>query len=128
LVVSEKEKRMGTFNKTGSWQSPLDAELVHDRIVSLIEARGGKVQTAPRGAVTGTLGSKLALRMGGAALTKDSHLPVKIEVRISPQEEGCSVSAAAEDNAGFGVKAGLRGKYERSFSALLDYLHRGTTS
>ena len=64
------------------------------------------------GTIVATSGSKLAIRLLGAYLMPKAWMPVKTTVEFAPSGSGCQVTVTCADNFGFGLRTGMRGRYE----------------
>jgi hypothetical protein len=58
-------------------------------------------------------GSQIKLRLIGGAFVAPSSLPVRTVVDARPTATGSELTVTATDSVGFGLKTGMKKKYER---------------
>ena len=80
---------------------------------------GGKVTENTPGTLVATSGSKLAIRLLGAYLIPAAWMPIKTAVEFTESGGGCQANVTCTDNFGFGIRAGIRGRYQRALEAKL---------
>lgn len=84
------------------------------------EHLGGKVRTNTPGTLMARSGSQLAIRLLGAYLMPKAWMPAKTAVEFSPSGSGCQVVVTCTDDFGFGIRTGMRGRYEGLLQAKVD--------
>ena len=86
--------------------SPAEAQ---DRLVAHF---GPKVRRNEPGMVMVGSGSQFVIRMLGAYLMPRRWMPTKIIVSFTASGTGCNAAVTCADDFGFGLRAGMRGRYQ----------------
>lgn len=73
---------------------------------------GSKVVANTPGTLVATSGSKVAIRLLGAYLMPKAWMPTKTTVEFAPSGRGCQATVACSDNFGFGIRTGMRRRYQ----------------
>ena len=73
---------------------------------------GSAVKENTPGTLVATSGSKLAIRLLGAYLMPKAWMPAKTRVVFTESGSGCQAEVTCTDNFGFGIRTGMRGRYE----------------
>jgi hypothetical protein len=73
---------------------------------------GGKVRRNEPGMLMARTGSQAAIRLLGAYLMPRRWMPTKIIVTFAPSGSGCTADVTCSDDFGFGLRTGMRGRYE----------------
>src|SRR5581483_7643585 len=72
-------------------------------------------------------GSQTKMRLLGGAFIAASSLPTRTAVSITPGGTGSTVEVTARDAVGFGLKTGMKRKYEEWIASIVDGLHAALT-
>jgi hypothetical protein len=72
-------------------------------------------------------GSQAKMRLLGGAFIAASSLPTRTIVTIDAATGGSRVGVTAQDAVGFGLKTGMRGKYERWVASIVDGIRAALT-
>lgn len=81
---------------------------------------GAKVKTDTPGTLVARSGSQLAIRLLGAYLMPKALMPAKTAVEFTPAGGGCQVTVTCTDDFGFGIRTGMRGRYEGLLQTKVD--------
>ena len=103
---------MASIPHTEQFNTVVSLDEASQRFSAYHSSKGGKVMTTPDGALEGTTGSKVGVRILGAFLVSRSWWPLKTTVRFTQADDGTSVEMTVADNFGFGFRTGLKAKYE----------------
>jgi hypothetical protein len=85
---------------------------------------GSRVVENAAGTLVATSGSKIAIRLLGAYLMPKEWMPTKTTVEFAPSGRGCQATVACSDNFGFGIRTGMRRRYEGLLRAKLEEVRR----
>lgn len=85
---------------------------------------GSMVTESTPGTLVATSGSRLAIRLLGAYLMPRGWMPAKTTVEFAPSGRGCRATVTCSDNFGFGIRAGMRRRYEALLQTKLDEVRR----
>lgn len=89
-------------------------EAVLARAVECFQHLGARPMAAPAGSVAAATGSQLRMRLLGGAFISPRHLPLTMAVEARPAPDGTTaVTITVSDAVGFGLKTGMKGRYER---------------
>ncbi|MDH3731569.1 MAG: hypothetical protein OES13_10700 [Acidimicrobiia bacterium] len=73
---------------------------------------GSTVRTDTAGKLMARSGSQLAIRLLGAYLMPKAWMPVRTTVEFVAAGTGCAATVTCADDFGFGLRTGMRGRYE----------------
>lgn len=96
-------------------------ERAREAVQQAMVARKGKIQPGVA-VLTAKFGSQLMLRLIGGWLMPISAFPVKADATFTPVDGGTAVTINVADSMGVGIKAGMKGKYERAVEGHADAL------
>lgn len=99
--------------------APVGAAAAHVR--AALTAQGGTPADDPTG-ISAKYGSQVLLRLIGGWFIPASKFPMKATASLVPTATGTDVVLDVSDAMGVGVKAGIKGKYERGVTELADAL------
>ncbi len=103
--------------------SELPADTVIRQLVAKLTSRKhATIERVDNNSIEGHLGSKTALRLKGGWIASTADFPVVVAVALQPFNGGSEVSITVADDLGFGLKWGIRKKYERAASEVADAL------
>jgi hypothetical protein len=93
---------------------------VRDRVLDWFRPYSHRVlvDTAERLEVAS--GSQAKMRIIGGAFIAASSLPTRTIVTIEPRAGGADVMVHAQDAVGFGLKTGMKHKYENWVASIVD--------
>jgi hypothetical protein len=100
---------------------PAAADVAAAQVQAALAAAGGTPATDPTG-ISAKFGSQVLLRLVGGWFIPASKFPMKATASLVPTTGGTEVVLHVADAMGIGVKAGIRGKYERGVGELADSL------
>ncbi|MGZ4691686.1 MAG: hypothetical protein ACXVKA_02695 [Acidimicrobiia bacterium] len=104
---------MAPIGHTASYTTGLTPEQVRERTLGWFARVSYKLTVdAPDRLVIET-GSQAKMRLLGGAFIAASSLPARTIVTMAPSAAGTDVTLSADDAVGFGLKTGMKGKYEK---------------
>jgi hypothetical protein len=98
--------------------SPAEAQ---ERLAAHFASR---IVTNTPGTLVATSGSKVAIRLLGAYLMPKAWMPAKTTVGFAPSGRGCQVTVTCTDNFGFGIRAGMRRRYQGLLQTKLEEIRQ----
>lgn len=111
----------GTISTTRQITLASTPDRARELMQQAMVARKGKIQT-DEAVLTAKFGSQLMLRLIGGWLIPVSAFPVKADATFAPVDGGTAVTINVADSMGVGMKAGMKGKYEKSVNGHADAL------
>jgi len=91
--------------------SPADARA---RLLAAFAARNAKMARVADNYLEGRTGSQAALRLKGGWVAKLNDFPVVAAVDFTPTGSGTVVRLTVSDDLGFGLKTGMKKKYDQA--------------
>jgi hypothetical protein len=116
----------GTITTSRQLTIAAPPDQARQRVQAALSAQGGKVADDGAG-LSAKFGSQLLLRLVGGWFIPAGKFPMKATATFSPAGAGTSVTIDVADAMGVGVKAGIKGKYERGVTQLADQLAASLT-
>ena len=105
---------MVAITHTDTFTLPDSPDDVLARAVAYFQHLGARPMAAAEGSVAAATGSQLRMRLLGGAFISPRHLPLTMAVEARPSPDGATaVTITASDAVGFGLKTGMKGRYER---------------
>lgn len=101
---------MTKLNRSDTFRSTVGAEEIRSRVAAWFEHLDHKFVTDTPERLEITSGSQLKLRLIGGAFIAGSSLPTRTIVERAADGQ---VTVIVTDAIGFGIKTGMRAKYER---------------
>jgi hypothetical protein len=103
---------MAAIADAESFTTDLSVEEVTERFRAFHSSKGGAVTTASDGALEGTTGSQVKVRLLGAFFVSRSQWPLKTRLRLEPTPDGTDVEMTVADDFGIGIRTGIKAKYD----------------
>ncbi len=104
---------MVAISQSDSFAVPMNPAQVRERVFSWFAQLPHTVVSDSPDQIEIKSGSQAKMRLLGGAFIAGSSLPMRTLVTMAPSEDGTQVTVTASDAVGFGVKTGMKGKYER---------------
>jgi hypothetical protein len=93
---------------------------VRDRVLAWFGPYSHRVRVDTPDRLEITSGSQAKMRIIGGAFIAGSSLPTLTIVTVEPAAGGSRVEVTAQDAIGFGLKTGMKHKYEQWVASIVD--------
>lgn len=103
---------MAPLSSTESFTTTLGPADVLARTQEWFAKYKGQVVAASDGSIEVKSGSQAKMRIIGGAFIAGSSLPTRTTITLVANGDSADVTVTAVDAVGFGVKTGMKGKYE----------------
>ncbi len=104
--------------KTFHLTSPLPLGEIKTKIVSYIASKKGRLESSTEYKIAWSSGSAVKIRLLGGMAVSQSSLPVQVELIFAESSDNTKVEINITDTLGFGIRAGIKNKYEQYFTSL----------
>jgi hypothetical protein len=113
---------VAAISLSDTFAASTDAAGVRERVLSWFAQLPHSVVSDGPERIEIKTGSQAKMRLLGGALIAASSLPIRTVVTLEPSSGGTWVTVTASDAVGFGVKTGMKGKYERRVAEVVTAL------
>lgn len=104
---------MAPIDHTVTFTSSLAPDAAREKALAWFSTYTYKVEDDQPGALTVYTGSQAKMRLLGGAFIAASSLPTRTTLAIAPSGSGSEVTVTTHDSVGFGVKTGMKKKYQQ---------------
>jgi hypothetical protein len=118
---------MAPLTHTDTFDVTLTPAEVRERVLTWFRPYSHRVVVDTLAQLEVTSGSQAKMRLIGGAFIAGSSLPTRTVVTIAAGANGSSVGVTARDAVGFGLKTGMRRKYEEWIASIVDGIRAALT-
>jgi hypothetical protein len=118
---------MAPLTHTDTFTVTLTPAAVRDRVLTWFRPYAHRVVVDTVDQLEVASGSQAKMRLLGGAFIAASSLPTRTVVSIVPAGASSTVEVTARDAVGFGVKTGMKHKYEEWIASIVDGLRAALT-
>ena len=104
---------------TQEWTSDGQPEQTMQKLVQVVLSEGGGITQQNNLSLGAKFGSQAKMRFVGGAFCKLEWLPCKLNLEVSPKDEGCSVNVHIKENLVVGTSMGMRKKLQQRITQLV---------